>query len=101
MSLPVAFDWVTKSELYLDPKTGKEKRRRPLSKPDRMRTLWRACVHHEIPFGEVLADRWFAAADNMKFMGLGLHQHFVFPVKEKRTVALSAAAQQQGRARRS
>ena len=101
VSLPVAFDLVTKTELYLDPKTGKEKRRSPRSKHDRMRTLLRACVHHEIPFGYVLADLWFAAADKMKFIVLGLHKHFVFPVQENRTVALSAAAQQQGRARRS
>jgi hypothetical protein len=97
VSLPVAFDLVTKTETYLDPKTGKEKRRSTLSKHDRMRTLLRACVHNEIPFGYVLADLWFASAENMKFIRLGLHKHFVFPVKENRTVAASAAAQKQGR----
>ena len=97
VSLPVAFDLVTKTETYLEAKTGKEKRRSTLSKHDRMRTLWRACVHNEIPFGYVLADLWFASADKMKFIVLGLHKHFVFPVKENRTVAVNAEAQKKGR----
>lgn len=97
VSLPVAFDLVTKTETYLDAKTGQEKRRSPLSKHDRMRTLLRACVHNDIPFGYVLADLWFAAADNMKFIVLGLKKHFVFPIKENRTVAVSAEEQKKGR----
>ena len=52
MSLPVAFDLVTKTETYLDPK--------------------------------------------MKFIVLGLQKHFVFPMKENRTVAVRAEAQKKG-----
>jgi DDE superfamily endonuclease len=97
VSLPVAFDLVTKTETYLDPKTGQEKRRSPISKHERMRTLLRACVHNAIPFGYVLADLWFASADNMKFIVLGLKKHFVFPLQANRKVALSAETQKQGR----
>jgi hypothetical protein len=39
VSLPVAFDLVTKTEVYLDPKTKQEKRRSALSKNARFRTL--------------------------------------------------------------
>lgn len=97
VSLPVAFDLVTKTETYLDPKTHREKRRSPISKQERMRMLLRVCVHNEIPFRYVLADLWYASADNMKFIVLSLDQHFVFPLKENRNLALSRAEQQQGR----
>ena len=39
VTLPVAFDLVTKTETYYDPKAKKEKRRSPLSKNSRFRTL--------------------------------------------------------------
>ena len=97
VSLPVAFDLVTKTETYLDPKTNREKRRSPVSKNERFRLLLRVCVQNEIQFSYVLADLWYASADNMKFVVLGLKKHFVFPLKENRKVALSAADQKQGR----
>ena len=97
VSLPLAFDLVTKTETYLDPKTNKEKRRSSLSKHDRMPTLLRVCVHNEIRFSYVLADLWYASADNMKFIVVGLEKHFVLPLKENRNVALSEAEQKQGR----
>ena len=97
VGLPVAFDLVTKTETYLDPKTGKEKRRSRLSKNERLRLLLRICLHNEILFSYVLADLWYAAADNMKFVVQELRKHFVFPLKENRRVALSAEDQKQGR----
>jgi hypothetical protein len=97
VSLPVAFDLVTKTEWYYDPKTKKEKRRSALSKNARFRTLLQACVHNAIPFQYVLADLWYASADNMEFVVQVLHKHFVFPLKSNRKIALSAADQQAGR----
>lgn len=44
VGLPVAFDLVTKTETYLDPKTGKEKRRSTISKNERFRMLLRISV---------------------------------------------------------
>jgi len=97
VSLPVAFDLVTKTEIYLDPKTNQEKRRSALSKNERMRMLLRVCVHNEILFSYVLADLWYASAENMEFIVRQLQKHFVFPLKENRHVALSEAEQKQGR----
>lgn len=97
VSLPVAFDLVTKTEVYLDPKTKKEKRRSALSKNARFRTLLQACVHNAIPFQYVLTDLWYASADNMEFMVKVLHKHFVLPLKSNRKIALSADDQQHGR----
>lgn len=97
VSLPVAFDLVTKTEVYLDPKTKKEKRRSALSKNARFRTLLQACVHNAIPFQYVLTDLWYASADNMEFMVKVLRKHFVLPLKSNRKIALSADDQQHGR----
>lgn len=97
VSLPVAFDLVTKTEWYYDPKSKKEKRRSAISKNARFRTLLQACVQNAIPFQYVLADLWYASADNMEFIVKVLHKHFVFPLKSNRKIALSAADQQAGR----
>lgn len=97
VSLPVAFDLVTKTETYQDPKSHQEKRRSPLSKHDRFRLLLRVSVQNEIQFSYVLADLWYASADNMKFIVLGLGKHFVWPLKENRKVALSEADHRQAR----
>jgi hypothetical protein len=97
VSLPVAFDLVSKTETYLDAKTNKEKRRSPLSKNERMRTLLRVCVHNEIQFSYVLADLWYASAENMQFVVRDLKKHFVLPLKENRKVAVSAAEQKANR----
>lgn len=96
VGIPVAFDLVTKTETYREPKTGKEKRRSALSKNARFRTLLQVCVHNEVKFQYVLADLWYAAAENMKFIVRTLHKHFVMPLKSNRKVALSQAAQKQG-----
>lgn len=93
VSLPVAFDLVTKTEVYLDPKTKKEKRRSAISKNARFRTLLQVCVQNELQFRYVLADLWYASADNLKFIVQVLHKHFVMPLKSNRKVALSAADQ--------
>lgn len=97
VSLPVAFDLVTKTEVYLDPKTKQEKRRSALSKNARFRTLLQACVHNAIAFAYVLADLWYASADNMTFVVKVLHKHFVMPLKSNRKIALSAEEQKKGR----
>jgi hypothetical protein len=97
VTLPVAFDLVTKTETYFDPKTKKEKRRSPISKNARFRTLVQACIHNQIPFQYVLADLWFAAAENLKFVVQVAKKHFVMPLKSNRKVALSQDDQRQAR----
>src|SRR5215213_1167582 len=77
VSLPVAFDLVTKTEFYIDPKTGKQKRRSPLTKNARYRMLLQICVHNQIKFRYVLNDSWYASADNMNFIHLDLKKEFV------------------------
>src|SRR5438270_10781005 len=97
ISLPVAFDLVTKTELYTDAKTGKLKRRSQLTKNARYRMLLQICVHNQLKFRYVLNDSWYASADNMNFIHLDLKKEFVMPLKANRKVALSEADQQAAR----
>ena len=62
--LPVNYQLVEKTETYIDTKTGKEKRRSPISKNEVYRQLLRQIVHNQIPFRYVVNDVWFAAPDN-------------------------------------
>ncbi|MCA1617119.1 MAG: transposase [Acidobacteria bacterium] len=89
VGLPVAFDLVSKTEWYTDKKTGKQKRRSPVTKNERYRAMLQACVRNKIRFRYVLNDSWFAGADNMKFIKHELKRDFIMALKSNRLVALS------------
>jgi hypothetical protein len=95
-ALPVAFDLVTKTERYVDKKTGKQKRRSSISKNERYRLLLRVCVHNRIKFRYVVNDAWYASADNMKMVKRDLKRDFVMPLKCNRKVALSQEQKEHG-----
>ena len=90
VGLPVAFDLVTKTETYLDPKTGQEKRRSTTSKNERFRMLLRISVQNEIQFSYVLADLWYAS-----------RQYGVGRARVEEAFRLSIKAQSQSRPGRS
>ena len=96
-SLPVSFELVEKTETYLDEKTGKPRRRSPTTKNERVRAMLGACVGNRLRFRYVLADVWYASAENMRYVRLELGRHFIFPLKANRKVALSEADKQGGR----
>jgi hypothetical protein len=100
VSLPVGFTLIAKTEWYLDTKTGKQKRRSPVSKNEYYRLMVQQAVENQIPFRYVLSDVWFSAADNMMFVKRGLARDFVMPIKSNRKVALTLADKLQGRYRR-
>ena len=91
---------MAKTEHYTDPKTGKARRRSPVTKNARFREMLAQCVHNQIPLSYVLADTWFASAENMRFVKLDLDKEFIFPLKTNRKIALSIEDQQQGRYQR-
>ena len=97
VSLPIGFALVAKTEHYIDPKDGKEKRRSPISKNEHYRALLAQAVQNQIPFRYVLNDVWYSAAENMMFIRHTLGKDFIMPLKTNRKVALSLAAKQQGR----
>jgi hypothetical protein len=96
VSLPVAFDLVTKEVEYFDPKQRKQRRKSALTKNDRYRMLLRVAAHNQLRFKYVLNDVWFASAENMKFVKHQLKKEFVMPLKENRKVALSGDEKKHG-----
>jgi hypothetical protein len=96
ISLPVAFELVTKTEMVIDQKTGTARRQSTMTKNERFRSLLTACVHNQIAFRYVLNDAWYASSDNMKFIVQRLKKSFIMPLKSNRKVALSQAAKRRG-----
>ena len=97
VSLPVNYHLVHKTEVYIDDKTGKQKRKSPVTKNQVYRQLLRQVKHNQIPFRYVLNDVWFASADNMLFVKHELERDFIMPLKTNRKVAVSLADKKQGR----
>lgn len=95
VSLPVNYHLVSKTEVYVDAKTGKHKRRATVTKIEIYQQLLRQTVANQIPFRYVVNDVWYASADNMRFVKLDLQRDFVMPLKSNRKVALNLEAQQQ------
>ncbi len=89
VSLPVDYHLIEKTEFYTDKKTGKEKRRSPITKNDVYQRLLRQAIRNQIPFKYVLNDVWFASAKNMRFVKHELKRDFIMPLKPNRKVALS------------
>jgi hypothetical protein len=97
VSLPIGFEIVRKTERYIDPKSGKEKRRSNRTKNEMYRDLMAQAVKNQIPFKYALNDIWFASAENMNFVKITLEKEFVMPLKGNRKVATSADLKQEGR----
>jgi SRSO17 transposase len=97
VSLPVAFETVTKPDIVLDKKTGKPKRQARQTKNELYRKMLSACAANNLAFRYVLNDIWYAASENMVFIKETLHKDFVMPIKSNRKVALSAEDKDKGR----
>lgn len=100
IALPVAFEIVSKTEPYIDKKTGKEKRRSAHTKNERYRRMLQAVYKNKVPFAYVLNDLWFASAENMRFVKLDLQKEFIMALKSNRKVALSEDDKSNGRYQR-
>lgn len=96
VSLPVNYHLIEKTETYIDKKTGKQKRRSPVTKNEVYRQLLKQVVRNDIPFAYVVNDVWFASVDNMMLVVHELKKHFVMPLKSNRKVALSVADKKNG-----
>ena len=77
IALPVAFEIVSKTEKYIDKKTGKEKRKSKTTKNEHARQMLQAVCINKILFKYVLTDIWFASAENMRFVKLDLKKDFI------------------------
>jgi len=100
IALPVAFEIVSKTERYIDKKTGKEKRRSKTTKNEHYRHMLQAVFRNKIPFRYVLNDIWFASAENMRFVKLDLEKDFIMALKGNRKVALTEDDKSNGKYQR-
>jgi hypothetical protein len=96
-SLPLAYEIIAKTETSVDKKTGKTKRKSPITKNALMRGRLKILVEtNRVKFRYVLWDSWYSSADNLKFVKRTLHKDVVCALKANRNVALSADAKQAG-----
>lgn len=95
--IPIATELIEKTEYFIDPKTGKEKRRSPVSKNQLMQQMLIVAKNNYVLYNYVLADSWFASADNMKFIKKILEKEFIFALKSNRLVALSLEDKLEGK----
>lgn len=96
VSLPIAFELIQKSAWETDKKTGKQKRVCPVSKHTYFRQMVDTALANRLPFAYVLADTWFASAENMTYLKQEKQKDFVFPLKDNRKVARSQQDKEQG-----
>lgn len=97
VSLPVAFELVTKPTRYCDLKTKKEKRKSDITKNENLRAMLKTCQQNQLKWRYVLADSWFSSSENMKYIHEKLKKYFILALKSNRQVALSLEDKKQGR----
>jgi len=97
INLPVAFELVTKTEVYTDEKTGKLKRKSKISKNEMVRDRLKILVQrNRVKIKYILWDSWFSSKENMELVKLDLQKEFVAAIKSNRTVALSEQDKRDG-----
>lgn len=97
IALPASFQIVAKTEFYTDPKDGKTKRRCPAPKNQYCREMIKQAAVNQVAFCYVLADVWFASAENMIFVKHEVKKNFVMTVKTNRKIAIGCNNKRQGR----
>ena len=96
LRIPVSYECVKKTIRYLDPKTGKEKRKSATTKNEMMRSMVHNAIENQhLKFKDVLADSWFASSDNMLFIDR-FNKYFVMDIKSNRLCMLSTENRNKG-----
>jgi hypothetical protein len=95
--LPVALHFILKTELFTDPKTGKDRWQSKVTKNEIARQMVAGAMKKQILFRYVLADTWFSAADNMVFIKNSAKKDFIIPLKSNRNVFLAAPSAKVGK----
>ncbi len=87
VSLPIAYEIVHKPITYCDLKSHKEKQKSEVSKNYLFRQMLAVAIQNQVVFSYVLADIWYAASENMKYIVHDLDRDFLMSVKRNRLVA--------------
>jgi hypothetical protein len=94
--IPIGYEIIKKTEVYEDPKDGKEKRRSEKTKNEMMQEMISTIIQNRVKFRYILADSWFSSKENMKFINKR-KKTFIFEIKENRLAALKEEEKKQGR----
>ena len=89
ISVPVAFEVISKPIEYCDLKTKRRKRKSLVTKNELMREMVAVCVKNQLKFRFILFDIWFASVENMLHIKETHQKDFVCALKSNRLVALS------------
>lgn len=87
--LPVSFELISKTIHYSVVKTRKQTRKSPITKNEYMQSMITQSIENGLKFKYILADSWFASADNMQF----IHQkkrYFIFDMQDNRLAVLAS-----------
>jgi hypothetical protein len=95
LRIPISYMLILKTVLCCDLRTRKIKRQCLLTKNQMMQMMLQQAIANQLKFKYVLADTWFASADNMRFINK-CKKHFIFDLKDNRLAALSQPERSKG-----
>ena len=97
VSLPVAFELVTKPICFSDIASRKKKRKSEVTKNEMLREMLTTCQKNQLKWRYILADSWFSSSENMTFVHKNIKKHFIFALKSNRLSALTMEDKKQGK----
>lgn len=101
VTVPVGFQPIQKTEVYIDKKTGKERRKSVKTKNEYFREMAKiAIIDNQIKCRWVVADVWFSSNDNMEFIKFDLKKNFVMPIKTNRLICKTKEEKRKGKFQR-
>lgn len=101
VTVPVGFQPIQKTEVYIDKKTGKERRKSVKTKNEYFREMAKiAIIDNQIKCRWVVADVWFSSNDNMEFIKFDLKKNFVIPIKTNRLICKTKEEKRKGKFQR-
>jgi hypothetical protein len=95
LRIPIGYRIIAKTEYYIDPKTGQEKRKSPITKNEMMQEMISRQIRNNVQFGYILADSWYSSTENMKFIEKK-GKTFIFELKDNRLVTTREEYRERG-----
>jgi hypothetical protein len=90
VTIPFNFQPIQKTEVYIDKKTGEEKRKSIKTKNEYLREMAQiATFEQRIKYTWIVADVWFSSNDTMEFIKYELKKEFIMPIKSNRLITFS------------
>lgn len=93
--LPIMYQVVLKTITYSVVKTRKTKRKSETTKNAMMLEMIGQAIHNQLKFKYILADSWFASAENMRFIKKK-KKFFIFDMKSNRNAVLNEKDRNKG-----